>query len=471
MPNVAMSLALGLLLQAANLGCGGSKTSSAPPASPSSAQTYMAGVVAGEYKDASTSVTQLLSTYTIDDKSLLFSQSSYGFIGSQNGQQLNYSGVATKLNRGLLNLGIAYDSTAFGTNSCPGSNCSPPVTGNWAIELSGQAGGMVGLHGFAFTPLVAAQDCPNFSSAQKFQFVTIPTYIGPNNGFPAAWDPKADTAYGSVEISTSGSTVNFKNIQQFTVTGAQVNSYDDLSGDPKAVQSVTGSCSPTFYGNTVSVPTPLIITNPGTKQTITPAAIVGIGSTGLLVESNGNVQGSTATSAFQPFLGSGTGAIGLPQPSSAIDATALTGAQYLGFVYGGGSSGQDWSSPIASFGFPNLAGANCPADLPKTSTTILGGDFNNNNPADPAVQANGGYGNCNIAIDLGAQDSSNNGLFPKATVTLSRAFASNKSGGTYSFPAKAIAGQLDGKFAIFLIGLDDTGSPIQAWGIYLLQSN
>ena len=38
---------------------------------------------------------------------------------------------------------------------------------------------------------------------------------------------------------------------------------------------------------------------------------------------------------------------------------------------------------------------------------------------------------------------------------------------TYSFPAMAVAGQLNGKFAIFVLGVDAR----QPWAIYLLQSN
>jgi hypothetical protein len=38
---------------------------------------------------------------------------------------------------------------------------------------------------------------------------------------------------------------------------------------------------------------------------------------------------------------------------------------------------------------------------------------------------------------------------------------------TYSFSAVAIAGQLNGKYALFLLGFDNT----QPWAIYLLQSN
>jgi hypothetical protein len=67
---------------------------------------------------------------------------------------------------------------------------------------------------------------------------------------------------------------------------------------------------------------------------------------------------------------------------------------------------------------------------------------------------------------------------PNATVWVGGAgagtvYASNIVGSTYSFSAVAIAGQLNvagqtnGKYAIFLIGKDST----QPWVIYLLQSN
>jgi hypothetical protein len=63
---------------------------------------------------------------------------------------------------------------------------------------------------------------------------------------------------------------------------------------------------------------------------------------------------------------------------------------------------------------------------------------------------------------------------PNATVWVGGAgagagtvYASNIVGSTYSFSAVAIAGQTNGKYAIFLIGKDST----QPWVIYLLQSN
>ena len=94
---------------------------------------------------------------------------------------------------------------------------------------------------------------------------------------------------------------------------------------------------------------------------------------------------------------------------------------------------------------------------------IYGGDFTKDNPS----ASSNGFGNCDLAIDLGSQDPSNNGRFPKATVWIGASYAANTTGKTYSFQAVAIAGQLNGKYAIFLLGVDS----VEPWTIYLLQSN
>jgi hypothetical protein len=95
---------------------------------------------------------------------------------------------------------------------------------------------------------------------------------------------------------------------------------------------------------------------------------------------------------------------------------------------------------------------------------IYGGDFPAN---DPTGSSKGGFGNSDFAIYLNQQDSSNNGLYSQATVCVGGQYAGNSTGATYSFQAVAVAGQLGGKYAIFLIGLDS----VQPWAIYLLQSN
>ena len=481
---VVMTLCLAVFV----VGCSGGSTAKSTSTS-SEVQTYMMVPIAGA-SGGGTSIMESLGTYTIDDTAQTFTQSSYSFNGTQEGAQLNYSGKFTTLSRGLLSLEISYVYGGYGINSCSesasmsaecGVTYSTPLTGNWAFELAGQAGGLVQLKGLPFTPLVSANDCPDYSTAKTFQFVTLPAALitsssltyGRGNYY--AWDSLLDTAYGSVDIGGSGDTVNFNNIKQYTISGTLLTSYADLSGTPSAYSSITGACSQTFYGtNTISVPVSIAITDPGSSETTTTQALVGIGSSGLLVESNGNGQfassgNSVSVEEFQPFLGAGTGAIGLPKPSSAIDTTALTGAQYLGFIYGVGTlssaNGQfSWSSVVSSFGFTSQP-STCSSVATATSTMIYGGDFPNNDPS----SATGGYGNCDVAIDLGTQDSSNNGLFPFATVYLGSSYTANTAGKTYSFPATAVTGQLNGKYAVFLIGVDSTTK--QAWGIYLLQSN
>jgi hypothetical protein len=160
--------------------------------------------------------------------------------------------------------------------------------------------------------------------------------------------------------------------------------------------------------------------------------------------------------------------MGLPQPSAQVDTTGLMGAQYLGTIYGGGSNTSNWTSLVASFGFPS-APTSCPSG--SFLTPILGGDFPGNDPTQSPAGTGSGYGNCDLVVDLGKQDATNNGLFPNATVYLGSTFAGNTTKANYSFPAVAVAGQLNGKYAVFVIGVDTTGTPSQAWGIYLFQSN
>ena len=300
--------------------------------------------------------------------------------------------------------------------------------------------------------------------------MTIPAAVAdPSAGTPFSWDPVLDTAYGSVSVSTAGGSVLFSNIEQFTAAGTQIINYSTIAGAPVAFTSISGDCSPTFYGNTISVPGSITITSTPTTQTLGVSATVGIGPTNLLVESNGNVQGSTASTNFQPFLGAGSGAIGVPKPASPVTPSDLAAAQYLGFIYNSGtapSTATSWTSTLGSFGgFPASLPASCAAVTDQTGTQsnpLFGGDFPNNDATMTGDAGVATFGNCDVSIYLNAQDPANNGLFPNATVAFGPNFSGNGAG--MSLTAVAIAGQLNNKFAIFLIS--STGE-----GIYLLQSN
>jgi hypothetical protein len=299
-------------------------------------------------------------------------------------------------------------------------------------------------------PLVAAVQCPNLASPQSYQFLTIPgALVDSSTGEQAAtWDPTTDTAYGSVDISSSRSAVTFNNIRQYTL--ASVGGTGAPAQPPAS--SITGLCAPTVLGSTISVPGQQIITTPGTGTHVPPQAVAATGPTGLLGEHNGagddpasTLSGTSPALYYNNVLGAGTGTVGLPKSSSALNSGALLSAQYL-----------------ASFSFSSVL-SSCAAVAASTGTLIYGGDFTNDDPSTSAS----GFGNCDLAIDVGTQDPSNNGLFPKATVWLGASCAANATSKAYSFPAVAIAGQLNGKYAIFLLGVDSS----QPWAIYLLQSN
>ena len=446
---VLLTMAFAAMLSA----CGGSVH--IPASTTSGPQLYMSPIVYGTTSGSAFAATSVPATYSVNDTALTFGQDTYSFSGAQSGARLNYAGEVTALSRGLLELELTYACGSAANAACTGVTTKPQAGSGWAVELADQGGGLLQLTGQPFVPLVPAVTCPSMKDVEAFLFVTLPTPLSTTGIGADAWDPQLETAYGSVDISVSGSTVTLAKIKQNTLDGRTLDNTSSSSSS-----SITGACSSTVYGNTVAIPPNPTVTS--TYKITSPQAMMGIGPSGLLVEDNGGTS----------YLGAGTGAIGLPKASSALSTSSLVAAQYQGFFYSSGKSGYSttWSSSVASFGFTSLP-STCAAVVPQTSTMIYGGDFTGNNPAASTVQSGGGFGNCDFAIDLGTQDTSTNGLYPAATVYVGSGFAANTFGKSYSFPSVAIAGQLSGKFAIFLIGADTVGSPNQAWGIYLLQSN
>lgn len=357
------------------------------------------------------------------------------------------SGTFTTLGNGIESIALTYS----GGNGSQGALLSPPQTGSWAVEWSGQ-GALIGMLGQPVTPVASNATCPSLSTATAFEFVTLPTSGN-----------STEVAYGTLNIASTGTAINFTGIAQYTLSGG-------VPVNPSAA-TVSGTCSSTVLGQTISVPNTSVVSNPGNGQLVAPSATIAIGPTGFLVEDNGGGDN---------IMGGGTGAVGLPVPAAALTTSTLTGAQYTGFIFGTGAAGNNLqglaavssSSRVASFGYPNLATA-CPTlPAPQTATILYGGEFASNNPAGNA------FGNCDFAIDFGTQSTKTNGLFPSAVVWIGASYPGNATGKSYSFPAVAIASQLKGKNAIFVIGLDATGLKTisqgrqsQDWGVYLLQSN
>ena len=139
-----------------------------------------------------------------------------------------------------------------------------------------------------------------------------------------------------------------------------------------------------------------------------------------------------------------SGAVGLPQPASALgdDARRLHPVPRIPLRNGelpqrvADAGGLPTSSPSASR--PPLQ-SSCAAFAAQTgplTNGIYGGDFPVQtatnlpttglpDPNQAAVQANGGFGNCDLAVDLGTESSTSSGLYPAATIWIGSTYFAN----------------------------------------------
>jgi len=375
------------------------------------------------------------------------------------------NGSFTSADTGFLAITEYFATTSTGIPSAQ----NPPITGAWAVEIPG-AGALANFLSvytgvtpakISAAPTAMAQNtaCPNFLGPSPFLYVTIP-YAGMITDL---------VDYGVVSISSQGSDVTFST-QPFLVGSI-----------PQTTSTATGGCSETIFGALTAYPlNSYSNSGPGPE-------LITIGSSGLLVSNFTPMAGG----GFGAF-GGGTGVIGVAAPSSALDVNSLISAQYNGFIFSPSNpikqangyditvlasafgnhsaSSQACSTLQASLAANNGQGGMVPV-LP-SSNSIYGGEFLTVSPAGSINDPTGVLGseNCDVAIDLGAQDPNNNGLFPNATVFIGSNFppfsASNPwtcGGGVcaVSFPAAAIVGQVQGQYVILVTGSGVSTPPAQ----------
>jgi len=461
---IAACLAVSLLLAGA-AGCGSAaRTTTGTTTTSSSVVDYFAPRVAGANHAGSLLTGPQIYAFDSTNSAFYFQ-----LIGSPIDSHVLDVGSYASGKRSLLDLSIS-TSYANSAGTWVATPYSPAEAGGYAMKLGDNTGGLIQMIGQPVAPVVAATACPSSTTAQTYLFVSIPGSMSTASGVTPlwGWNPSADTAYGSVDISANGSDVTFKNIKQYTLS-AGTPTY------PSDSTVIGGACGATSSGYLTVVPGDYEEHVSPTGATAYPAqASIGIGSSGLLVEDNGTSSGTSwynYTTLYENILGAGTGAIGLPKPSpsSALDTSALVGAQYQGFIYNSGyydkGTPTAWSSHVASFGFASTP-SSCSEVAKSTSTMIYGGEYANGDPSNPGNSSDG-YDKCDFAIDLGTPDAtSNNGLYPNVTVWVGSDYAVNSAKTVYHFSAVAIAGKLNGKYAIFLIGADAT----QPWAVYLLSN-
>jgi hypothetical protein len=363
-------------------------------------------------------------------------------------------------------LGIT-ETFATASTGIPTSQ-NPSITGAWAVEIPG-AGALANLLRIDTTstpattraaPIAMAQNtaCPNFSASAQFLYVTV-SNVGIN----------VDMAdYGIVGISSQGSAVTF-NDQPFLVGSQQ-----------QPASTVTGGCSQTNLGALTAYPLNSFA-HPSNLE------LISIGSSGLLVSSFNQGAGSVG-GAF----GGRTGVIGVAAPSSPVDVTSAVAAQYNGFIFSPLNTAQQPSFDITvlASAFGNHTASSQPCSALQASLAANNGNGNGSVPVLPS--ANSLYGgefltttgtttvndptgtngseNCDVVVDLGTQDSSNNGLFPNATVFIGSTFPPFSVSNPWtcsgmscavSFPAAAIVGQVQGKFVIFVAASGVSSPPAQ----------
>lgn len=269
-------------------------------------------------------------------------------------------------------------------------------------------------------PLAPTNGCTSIGGTVTYDYLTVPD---------AAWAFATDNAYGTFQVTLNGSAWNFSNVSQAIIGGG-------IPANP-GPGLPAGFCGTGIIGQSVTA---------SASDNNPPVATVtmGFGPTGFFLEDNGSAQATPVGVVPSNALGAGIGAIGVIQPSSALNTADVAGGQYLGFYYEPGLRGGGAVTQIASFG---CSGTGCPS--PPTLTSFVGGVFPGDDPSQPPAQ--------NVVVDLGTQDPDRNGLYPGVSVTISGV----------SFPAAAVVGRVQGEYVIFLLA-EDTISNVPL-AIYLFQ--
>jgi hypothetical protein len=369
------------------------------------------------------------------------------------------SGTFATAPTGFLNITENFATTSSGIIGPQ----NPPLTGAWAVEIPG-AGALANLLSVNTTsggpPVTAAPAamaenaaCPNFSKPARFLYVTVP------NAFLTS-----DTAdYGEVDITTQGSAVTLN---------ARPNMIGSTGPTAGVASTVTGGCSDTIFGSLTAYP----LNSFGASSNL---ELIAIGNSGLLVSSFNSGASGSSSGAF----GGGTGVIGLAEPSSAVDVNAVVSSHYNGFIYAPQNNlslsydttvlasafgdktanSQACSTLQSSLVANNGQGAKTVAALP-SAASLYGGEFLSGVGASTINDPTGANGseNCDVVIDLGTQDSANNGLFPHATVFIGSDYPPFSASTPWtcfntsltcavSFPAAAVVGQVQGQYVIFVV--------------------
>jgi len=418
------------------VGCGGSKTTMVVPSStatiglptPATAgavNVYTGGQNPGEW------------TFTLNNTANTFSYNPVTYTSAATTGSLQTSGGFASLGAS----GLAYEILGRVAILRPGDSMASPI--------------------FA----VPQTECYAITGKVRFQYLDL---------FPGAYltDLALDPlAYGSVVASTdtTGKTWQFENLQS---GNKQSVSYSQLVVGPS---TFTGSCTTADSQASITMPNTTMLNtywSMGLDSSYMswvvsymplPSATeskIWIGPSGFFAADQ-----SDPDAATDGFHGKGASVAGIAEPSAALSTSTLAAGQYLGFLHERPSTATSLSNTTYSASSVYTMPVGFGQVVTGSGTIMTGGIFPSN-----AVT---GTPNSDIQINLGKQDSTYNGLYPSATITVldPSQNCSNVSGVidgfsqsnysistgvnadgyiTCTFPAVAIAGNPDGKYAIFV---------------------
>jgi hypothetical protein len=407
--------------------CQGSKTTlvvpnpSAPtglpaPAAPGPANTYTGGQSPGAW------------TFSLDNSKNTFSY-----------QAVTYPTPATS---GVI-------QTSGGFSSLGSSGLAYEVVGRAAVLRPGDS---------TASPVFAVPQTQCYAIGGKMRFQYIAMFPGGAvNGGPDTTYTAPLLGYGSVVASTdsSGKEWSFENLQGGAWPSPAAGSGNPPGNIVAGPDSFTGQCGTVKGQTTIALSGTSVLNNfwaPNQLFTPIPTTAqsnIWIGPSGFFAADQSDPSQNTPT---------GASVAGMAQPTSPLSTSAVTGGQYLGVLYEAGNNPQNYgnSAPASSaltvpVGFGQV--------VPGGATTLVGGMFPNGVTGPP---------NTDTVINLGKQDPTLNGLYPAALITvldpaqncanfayfsLSGVVTSGLDAQGYincTFPAVAVAGNLDGKFAIFV---------------------
>jgi len=428
-PLLTSSLLLGLLSGCAS-GSFSSKSSGtptptnpAPNANPPSLPALTAATAVNDYagtQSAAAAAPDNTIDLHIDQTSGVYRYTSVLLPGQQTNPVPNSSGIFNAY-QGFRNLGDTSGATGLPGAQYFGLGIEEPSRLAFFASNSSQA----------IAALVPRQSsaCITPTAAATYAFMTLP-----NAGFNPATDP----AWGTVQISASGSAFTFSGAKQYTESSAAAST----SLIPFSASNCAHSSNASPLGYFIDT------------QAANGAEIRSfLGPTGMLVS---DIQGTDQNGLPLAV----PGFIGMVQPASALDLASVTGSPtnpilYRSFLY------QPLNSPAVQYGFMGqnsgsfLIGVDDSLFTSKNTPGMMGG-WQGLTAFTFPLQASGASGTG--AFVFGSPDANDPGLFPHARFlyqitgpcpTGTTTFAS----GYCSSPAVAIAGQHDGKYIILVSGI------------------